>query len=113
MHVAVPVTLTGGHADLAIEVTVAGLTNYVETTGGSYGAWTCGSITPMAGNPKIAKVQCQLADAAPADALDLGLNINYVSDAATFTAVLSVLGPALDETTGDDTSTTTLPPRHS
>ncbi|MBF4764613.1 sigma-70 family RNA polymerase sigma factor [Nocardioides islandensis] len=113
MQVAVPVSLSGGTADLAIDVTVAGLTNYVEVTGGSYGAWTCGAITPMAGNPKIAKVQCQLPNAAPKDALDLGLNINYVSDSASFTADLSVLTPAVDATAGDDTSTTTLPPRHS
>jgi RNA polymerase sigma factor (sigma-70 family) len=112
MNVAVPVALSGGAADLTIVVTAPGLTNFAAATGPAFGAWTCQALTPMAGDPKIARIQCVLSGASPGDTLDLGLNINYVGDTASITADLSVQAPVVDASTGDDTASAALPPRH-
>jgi hypothetical protein len=66
----------------------------------------------MAGDPKIARIQCVLPGASPGDTLDFGLNINYVGDTASITTDLSVQAPVVDSTRGDDTVSATLPPRH-
>jgi hypothetical protein len=112
MNVSVPVVLNGGSADLTIVVTAPGLTNFAVVSGPSYGAWACVALTPMAGNPKVARVQCVLSGAAPGDPLDYGLNINYVGDTASITADLSVQAPVVDTSTGDDSASAALPPRH-
>ena len=77
-------------------VTAPGLTNFAAASGPAYGGWTCKAITPMAGNPKVAKLECRLPDAAPGDVLDFGLNVQYVGDTASLTADLSVLLPVVD-----------------
>ena len=88
------------------------MSNFAAATGPAYGAWTCEAITPMAGNPKIAKLDCRLRNAAPSDVLDFGLNVQYVGDDASLTVDLSVLAPAVDSSSGDDTASAALPPPH-
>ena len=112
MNVAVPVTLNGGSADLQIVVSAPGLVAFAPATGAAYGGWTCEAVTPMAGDPKIAVVRCVLPGAAPGDALDFGLNINYVGDSASLTADLSVQAPVVDTSAGDDSASALLPPLH-
>jgi RNA polymerase sigma factor (sigma-70 family) len=112
MGVALPVVLRGGDADLTVVFTAPGLVAYATATGADYGAWTCQAITPMAGDPKIARIRCALTDASPGDTLALGLNINYVGDSASLTADLSVLAPVIDTTSGDDSATAELPALH-
>ncbi len=111
MNASVPVSLSGGTADLLIVVTAPGMSNFAVVTGPEYGAWTCEAITPMAGNPKVAKLDCRLPDAAPGDVLDFGLNVQYVGDDASLTVDLSVLAPVVDASSGDDTASAALPPR--
>jgi RNA polymerase sigma factor (sigma-70 family) len=112
MNVAVPVALNGGTADLLMVVTAPGLTKFAAATGPAYGAWTCAAITPMAGNPKIARLDCSLPNAAPSDVLAFGLNIQYVGDDASLTVDLSVLAPVVDTSSGDDTASAALPAAH-
>ncbi len=92
-------------------LTAPGLTNYAAATGPAYGAWTCEALTPMAGEPKIAQLECVLPSAGPTDTLDLGININYVGDNASLTADLSVQAPVVDTSAGDDSASASLPPR--
>jgi hypothetical protein len=113
MNVTIPVALSLGHADLEVTVSVAGLTNFEAAAGGAYADWTCLAITPMAGDPKVARLQCQLPDAAPSGPLALGLNISYVGSEASVSAALSVKAPAVDTSSGDDTAFVALPPRTS
>ncbi len=112
MNVAVPVALSGGTADLIIVVTAPGLTNFAAVSGPAYGAWTCEAITPMAGNPKVARLECRLPGATPSAPLDFGLNINYVGDTAAVTTDLSVQAPVVDTSSGDDSASAALPARH-
>jgi len=105
IHVGIPVTLSGGTADLVVDVSVVGLTNYQNASAGN---WSCTAITPMGGNAKTATVRCRLAAASPADPLTLGLDIAYVGD-ASLTAQLTVEAPAVD-VSGDDSTSTDLPP---
>ena len=111
MHVGVPVTISGGPVDLQVLLTISGLTSYEADAAAGYGAWSCGAITPMAGNAKVAQVLCQLSDVTSADRLDLGLRIHYVGDDNTVQADLSVLAPSVDDTSGDDSAATALPAR--
>ena len=82
MNASVPVVLTGGTADLTILVTAPGLTNFATETGPAYGAWTCEATTPMAGNAKVAELECRLPGATPGAPLDFSLNVNYVGNDA-------------------------------
>ena len=112
MNVTIPVALSGGSADLEVMVSVAGLTNFETAAGGSYAAWTCDQITPMAGNPKVARLQCTLPGAAPSGPLALGLNISYVGDDASVSAALTVHAPVVDSSSGDDSASVALPPKN-
>jgi hypothetical protein len=91
-----------------VAVSVVGLTNFQTA---SVGDWSCAAITPMAGNARTATVRCRLAAAKPADPLTLGLDLAYVGD-ASLTAQLTVEAPAVD-VSGDDSTSTDLPPRNS
>jgi hypothetical protein len=111
MHVAVPVGVSGGPVDLQVLLTVSGLANYAPDLSAEYGPWTCGAMTPMAGNAGVAQVLCQLPGAMPGDILDLGLSVSYVGDPNTLTADLMVQAPTVDQTADDDTASAALPPR--
>jgi RNA polymerase sigma factor (sigma-70 family) len=111
MHVAVPVGVSGGPVDLQVLLTVSGLANYAPDLSAEYGPWTCGAMTPMAGNAGVAQVLCRLPGAMPGDILDLGLSVSYVGDPNTLTADLMVQAPTVDQTADDDTASAALPPR--
>jgi RNA polymerase sigma factor (sigma-70 family) len=112
MRVSIPVELTGGTADLQMVVSVLGLSSFATVTAAPYGSWTCTALTPMSGNgTKPARLQCLLPDADPDGRLDLGLDINYVGSNAAVNASLTVQEPAVDTSSGDDSATSTLPPR--
>ncbi len=93
-------------------MTAPGLTNFATETGPAYGAWTCEAITPMAGNPKVARLECRLPGATPSDPLDFSLNVHYVGDDAALTTDLVVQAPVVDTSSGDDSATAALPPTH-
>ena len=110
-HVELPVTLHGGTADLQVTVTIVGLNKFTTTSGAGEGAWSCLATTPMAGAGKTAVVRCTLPGAQPGDPLALGLDIGYSGDGSV-SAVLAVLGDAVDSDTSDNSVAADLPPRH-
>ena len=111
VHLAIPVSLSGGTADLQVTLTIVGLNKFVTTSGAGEGGWSCAAITPMGGAGKSAVVRCTLADASPGDPLTVGLNIGYAGSGSV-EAQLAVLAPADDSSAGDNTASATLPPRN-
>ena len=109
-HVELPVTLSGGMADLQVTVTIVGLNKFTTTSGAGQGPWSCVATTPMAGAGKTAVVRCNLPGARPGDPLALGLDIGYSGD-GSLSAVLAVLGAAVDTDSSDNTVAADLPPR--
>jgi RNA polymerase sigma factor (sigma-70 family) len=109
-HVAIPVFLDDGRADLQLLVTVVGLNKFVTTSGAGEGAWGCVATTPMAGAGRTAMLRCTIDDAGPNDALNLGLDLGYAGD-GSISAVLGVLGDAVDKSLSDNTASADLPPR--
>jgi hypothetical protein len=111
VHLGLPVSLHGGVADLRISVTIVGLNKFRTTSAAGDGDWTCAALTPMAGAGKTAVLSCALDGAQPGSALRLGLDIGYAGDASV-DAVLDVVAPTLDSTSGDNTASAALPPRN-
>ena len=111
VHLAIPVSLSGGTADLQVTLTIVGLNKFVTTSGAGEGGWSCAAITPMGGAGKSAVVRCALSDASPGDPLTVGLNIGYAGSGSV-EAQLAVLAPVDDSSAGDNTASATLPPRN-
>ena len=111
VHLAIPVSLSGGTADLQVTLTIVGLNKFVTTSGAGEGSWSCAAITPMGGAGKSAVVRCALSDASPGDPLTVGLNIGYAGSGSV-EAQLAVLAPVDDSSAGDNTASATLPPRN-
>ena len=111
VHLAIPVSLSGGTADLQVTLTIVGLNKFATTSGAGEGSWSCAAITPMGGAGKSAVVRCTLSNASPADPLTVGLNIGYAGSGSV-EAQLAVLAPVDDSSAGDNTASATLPPRN-
>jgi hypothetical protein len=111
VHLAIPVSLNGGTADLQVTLTIVGLNKFVTTSGAGEGSWSCAAITPMGGAGKSAVVRCVLSDASPGDPLTVGLDIGYAGSGSV-EAQLAVLAPVDDSSAGDNTVSATLPPRN-
>jgi hypothetical protein len=107
VHIAVPVSLQGGRADLVLTVSVLGLNKYTLTHSAGDGDWSCAATTPMAGANKLGVVRCTIDNAAPGSALDLGMNLGYAGKASV-TVVLSVNG-ADDRSNSDNSVSSPLP----
>ena len=111
VHLAIPVSLSGGTADLQVTLTIVGLNKFVTTNRAGEGGWSCAAITPMGGAGKSAVVRCTLSDASPGDPLTVGLSIGYAGSGSV-DAQLAVLAPVDDSSAGNDTASATLPPRN-
>jgi RNA polymerase sigma factor (sigma-70 family) len=111
VHLAIPVSLSGGTADLQVTLTIVGLNKFATTSGAGEGGWSCAAITPMGGAGKSAVVRCSLPNASPGDPLTVGLDIGYAGSGSV-EAQLAVLAPADDSSAGDNTASATLPPRN-
>jgi hypothetical protein len=111
VHVAIPVSLSGGSADLQVTLTIVGLNKFETTSGAGEGGWGCVATTPMGGAGKSAVVRCTLPDASPGEPLTVGLSIGYAGSGSV-EAQLAVLPPADDSSPGDNTVSATLPPRN-
>ena len=111
VHLAIPVSLSGGTADLQVTLTIVGLNKFVTTSGAGEGSWGCVAITPMGGAGKSAVVRCTLSNASPGDPLTVGLSIGYAGSGSV-EAQLAVLAPVDDSSAGDNTASATLPPRN-
>jgi hypothetical protein len=64
----------------------------------------------MAGAGKTAVLRCTLPNASQGDPLKLGLDLGYAGNGSV-SAVLAVLGSAVDEDVTDNTVSADLPPR--
>jgi hypothetical protein len=111
VHLAIPVSLTGGTADLQVTLTIVGLNKFSTTSGAGEGNWSCTAITPMGGAGKSAVVRCALSNATPGDPLTVGMDIGYAGSGSV-EAQLAVLAPVDDSSGGDNTASATLPPRN-
>ena len=111
VHLAIPVSLSGGTADLQVTLTIVGLNKFVTTSGAGEGSWSCAAITPMGGAGKSAVLRCALSNASPGDPLTVGLSIGYAGSGSV-EAQLAVLAPVDDSSARDNTVSATLPPRN-
>jgi hypothetical protein len=111
VHLAIPVSLSGGTADLQVTLTIVGLNKFATTSGAGEGGWSCAAITPMGGAGKSAVVRCSLPNASPGDPLTVGMDIGYAGSGSV-EAQLAVLAPVDDSSGGDNTASATLPPRN-
>ncbi len=111
VHLAIPVSLSGGTADLQVTLTIVGLNKFVTTSGAGEGSWSCAAITPMGGAGKSSVIRCALSNASPGDPLTVGLSIGYAGSGSV-EAQLAVLAPADDSSAGDNTASASLPPKN-